>query len=655
MDMNLEVSVNGLQVFKLVLVILMVSHWIGSLWFFSTRFEPKGSTTTWLYELKASFPGYRENDSKNTWLGEAYLLCFYRGLDGVASLGYVGIVPRNSFEIILSIVVHYLSIYVTAYILGSLFHYMLLSHKDPLREAQSKKMEDLEDFMAERRLPLATRKKLIDYFQFQYKKAVQRKASAALKLPQSLEVKVANARFRPTLQKCCNKGSGKERGSFFGCSVQFLNTMVTKLRPVFLMPGDQFIRASDMVLELCFVSSGYAEVMDGDVVKRIIRSDIDDPSIVGEVSFFLGVQQQHSVRAPTSSDIELLVLNKEAADDLFRDYPEQQEIITTNILAKYNMDSKGDDLENEAMEDDEDTDALALRIIIKDTVKRRHDEAFQALAWAVTSGDLEEVRRMLRKGVDINASDYDGKTVLHMAAAEGNYRVVELLLGEKADKNAKDRWGNTALQDAINNKQRPVIQLLSHWKSELSAANAAGRLCDAASAGDLDALKLILEHGVDPNIGDYDARTPLHLASAEGQDKAVQYLISKGADVNFKDRWGATPLQDAVQSGHLQVAEQILSRGGIMTTSMGPVAMCNAANEGDVRYLKLLIRCGVNPDIGDYDSRCPMHLAASEGRLLAVSYLLGVSANPNCKDRWGGTPMDDCEFSKVKLPIIFKV
>ena len=37
-----------------------------------------------------------------------------------------------------------------------------------------------------------------------------------------------------------------------------------------------------------------------------------------------------------------------------------------------------------------------------------------------------------------------------------------------------------------------------------------------------------------------------------------------------------------------------------------------------------------------------MHLAAAEGRLLAVSYLLGVSANPNTKDRWGGTPMDDC-------------
>ena len=77
----------------------------------------------------------------------------------------------------------------------------------------------------------------------------------------------------------------------------------TKLRSVFLMPDDHFIRELDMVLELCFVSSGYAEVLDGKTVKFVIRSDVDSPSIVGEISFFLGVQQQHSVRAPTSLHI----------------------------------------------------------------------------------------------------------------------------------------------------------------------------------------------------------------------------------------------------------------------------------------------------------------------------------------------------------------
>lgn len=60
-----------------------------------------------------------------------------------------------------------------------------------------------------------------------------------------------------------------------------------------------------------------------------------------------------------------------------------------------------------------------------------------------------------------------------------------------------------------------------------------------------------------------------------------------------------------------------------------------------MRKLRLLHECGTSMEEGDYDDRFPLHLAAAEGRVLAVSYLLGLSANPNCKDRWGGTPLDD--------------
>ena len=43
---------------------------------------------------------------------------------------------------------------------------------------------------------------------------------------------------------------------------------------------------------------------------------------------------------------------------------------------------------------------------------------------------------------------------------------------------------------------------------------------------------------------------------------------------------------------------------------------------------------------GDYDSRGALHVAASEGKLPAVSYLLSVSAKPNERDRWGCTPLE---------------
>ena len=147
------------------------------------------------------------------------------------------------------------------------------------------------------------------------------------------------------------------------------------------------------------------------------------------------------------------------------------------------------------------------------------------------------MRDLIRGGADVNSTNYDKRTVLHMACAEGNLRVVELLLEQGAAKNLKSRWGRTPLAEAIHAKQAHVVGELLKNHCELMLDDPAGDMCDYASAGDIENLKLLLNNGVDPNQGDYDGRTPLHLACAEGKDAVVELLISFKADVNFEDRW----------------------------------------------------------------------------------------------------------------------
>lgn len=53
--------------------------------------------------------------------------------------------------------------------------------------------------------------------------------------------------------------------------------------------------------------------------------------------------------------------------------------------------------------------------------------------------------------------------------------------------------------------------------------------------------------GSNLSLGDYDGRTPLHIASCEGHLNVVQYLLSQGATVYAKDRYGDTPLRNAVR------------------------------------------------------------------------------------------------------------
>ena len=52
----------------------------------------------------------------------------------------------------------------------------------------------------------------------------------------------------------------------------------------------------------------------------------------------------------------------------------------------------------------------------------------------------------------VNKGDYDGRTALHVAAAEGNLSCIQKLLDADADPNPTDRWGHTPLFDACANK-----------------------------------------------------------------------------------------------------------------------------------------------------------------------------------------------------------
>ncbi|CAE8630669.1 unnamed protein product [Polarella glacialis] len=66
----------------------------------------------------------------------------------------------------------------------------------------------------------------------------------------------------------------------------------------------------------------------------------------------------------------------------------------------------------------------------------------------------------------------------------------------------------------------------------------------AAGVGDASLVAKLLEARHDPSAGDYDERTPLHVAAGSGKGHEVmRLLIAARAGVNVLNKWGNTPLQ----------------------------------------------------------------------------------------------------------------
>ena len=74
----------------------------------------------------------------------------------------------------------------------------------------------------------------------------------------------------------------------------------------------------------------------------------------------------------------------------------------------------------------------------------------------------------------------------------------------------------------------------------------------------LDAVRLALELGVDPNTADPQGNTALHAAARLGRDPIITQLVEHGADLRAENRDGETPLALAMAEEHLDSTLDLL-------------------------------------------------------------------------------------------------
>ena len=203
----------------------------------------------------------------------------------------------------------------------------------------------------------------------------------------------------------------------------------------------------------------------------------------------------------------------------------------------------------------------------------------QPIHWATMTRQLDLIDELLARGADVNAVRTDGARPIHLCNGDYHYR----------------DW-----RDVPKEVTTTPQEVLAH----LRARGANVDICVAAAIGDIDRVTELLD--ADPSLANRPSEyvtyylgsgTPLRNAAATGHVEIVKLLLDHGADPNLPEE-GIAPdghaLYSAVYNGHFEIAKLLLERGAFPNPQVesSADALSIALSKSDAKMVELLCSYG---------------------------------------------------------------
>ncbi|KAK0617014.1 ankyrin repeat-containing domain protein [Immersiella caudata] len=214
------------------------------------------------------------------------------------------------------------------------------------------------------------------------------------------------------------------------------------------------------------------------------------------------------------------------------------------------------------------------------------DEAMEGSRSEMFFGEL------LDAGAEVNRPDGEPSSVLHGLISKSWHKTLARCLEPRYHTIADHLWRD----EEFSEEDPELYKTLTPTQL-------------AASEGDMEALKMLLEYGTSVNEppGDDFGRTALQAACEQeigpAKTELVDFLLDQGADVNAEAglECGVTALQAAAITGDIKLVELLISKGAdvnaMASLEQGRYAIEGAAEHGRLDTVKMLLNAGAKGNL----------------------------------------------------------
>ena len=224
---------------------------------------------------------------------------------------------------------------------------------------------------------------------------------------------------------------------------------------------------------------------------------------------------------------------------------------------------------------------------------------------------------------------------IHDAASRGDVEAVRRLLASGASP-------NSFCEAPDSFRERPesfYFGVDPQGETPILALCKVRRFTDGCAA----CLELLRDAGADLEATDGYGLTPLHYAARRGDTKMVSLLVEAGVDVDATTLDKETALYLAVRHRATGCVEVLLAAGASLNLREGhglTPSLHYAARRGNTKIVSLLVEAGLDVDAKTPDGETALYLAVYHRATSCVEVLLAAGASPNLREGHRLTPFD---------------